>query len=114
VREAGRLSMADCATLADAHAAVAAGVDIIGTTLSGYTGGPIPERPDIELVREAARLGLPVFAEGRYHTVDQARAARLAGAAAIVVGSAITRPEHITHWFAEAVRASRPTDPLPV
>ncbi len=103
-RAAGRISMADCATLADAEAAVAAGCDVIGTTLSGYTGGPVPEEPDLALVGAVARLGRPVFAEGRYRTVEQVRAARLAGADAVVVGSAVTRPEHITAWFADAVR----------
>lgn len=100
---AGKLSMADCATLADARQAIEAGCDVIGTTLSGYTGGPVPDDPDIELVRECARLGAPVFAEGRYKTVAEVRAARAAGAHAVVVGSAITRPEHVTSWFVEAV-----------
>jgi putative N-acetylmannosamine-6-phosphate epimerase len=36
-------------------------------------------------------------------TPDQAKAAIDAGAFAVVVGSAITRPEHITEWFAAAV-----------
>jgi len=36
----------------------------------------------------------------------QVQAARAAGAHAVVVGSAITRPEHITSWFVEAVRSS--------
>lgn len=112
VREAGKQSMADCATLTDVRAAAEAGVDVIGTTLSGYTGGPVPKEPDIELVRHACAFGLPVFAEGRYHTVEHVRAARLAGAGAVVVGSAITRPEHITRWFAEAVQVPGHTDPL--
>ena len=38
---------------------------------------------------------------------DQARAAISAGATAVVVGSAITRPEHITEWFARAVAGER-------
>lgn len=101
--DAGRLSMADCASIEDARAALAAGCDVIGTTLSGYTGGPVPEDPDIGFVRAAAALGAPVFAEGRYRTVAEVRAAREAGAWAVVVGSAITRPEHITSWFVDAV-----------
>ncbi len=103
-RAAGKLSMADCASLADAEAAVRDGCDVIGTTLSGYTGGHVPEDPDVALVAAVAGLGRPVFAEGRYRTVEQVRAARLAGASSVVVGSAVTRPEHITAWFAEAVR----------
>jgi putative N-acetylmannosamine-6-phosphate epimerase len=102
---AGVLAMADLATEADAAAARAAGADILGTTLSGYTGGSVPEEPDLALVAALARLGCPVFAEGRLRTPAQARAAIAAGATAVVVGSAITRVEHITSWFAEAVRA---------
>ena len=47
--------------------------------------------------------GKPVIAEGRIRTPEQAKAAIEAGAFAVVVGSAITRPEHITEWFATAV-----------
>lgn len=106
IHAAGCQSMADCASLADAAGAVEAGVSVIGTTLSGYMGGPVPEEPDLDLVRQAVSLGKPVFAEGRYRTLAQVRAARLAGADAVVVGSAITRPEHITSWFVEAVKSS--------
>jgi putative N-acetylmannosamine-6-phosphate epimerase len=98
--QAGRLAMADLATAAEAQAAVQAGVDVLGTTLSGYTGGPIPDDPDIDFVRACAALPRPVFAEGRYRTLDEVRAARAAGAGAVVIGSAITRPEHVTGWFA--------------
>jgi len=103
VHAAGKLAMADVATFAEARTAHAAGVDIVGTTLSGYTGGEVPQAPDIGLVRAATSLGKPVFAEGRYRTVEQARAARRAGAWAVVVGSAVTRPEHVTAWFVDAV-----------
>jgi N-acetylmannosamine-6-phosphate 2-epimerase/N-acetylmannosamine kinase len=105
----GRLAMADVATYGDARAAVDAGVDMVGTTLSGYTRCPAPPEPDLDLVSRCAGLGVPVLAEGRYRTPDQARLAVEAGAFAVVVGSAITRPEHITEWFAEATRNARPT-----
>ena len=101
---AGALAMADLASEGDAGPAISAGVDILGTTLSGYTGGEVPEAPDLPLVAALARLGAPVFAEGRYRTPEQAEKAIAAGATAVVVGSAITRVEHITSWFAEAVR----------
>lgn len=111
IHAAGRQSMADCADLADAAAAMETGASVIGTTLSGYVGGPVPEEPDIDLVRQVAALGRPVFAEGRYRTLAQVQAARQAGADAVVVGSAITRPEHITSWFVEAVKS--PSAPSP-
>lgn len=104
---AGALAMADLAREADAASALAAGVDILATTLSGYTGGPVPDVPDFLLVSALAPLGRPVFAEGRYRTPEQAAAAIAAGATCVVVGSAITRVEHITGWFADAMHTAR-------
>ena len=63
----------------------------------------MPADPDIDLVRHCASLPRPVFAEGRYRSITEVRAARLAGAFAVVVGSAITRPEHVTQWFVAAM-----------
>ena len=54
--------------------------------------GPIPDAPDLALVRAIAGCGRPVIAEGRIRTPDQAKAAIEAGAFAVVVGSAITAP----------------------
>jgi N-acetylmannosamine-6-phosphate 2-epimerase/N-acetylmannosamine kinase len=65
--------------------------------------GPVPDAPDVPLMKAIAACGRPVIAEGRIRTPEQARAAIGAGAFAVVVGSAITRPEHITEWFAAAV-----------
>ncbi|QRM29969.1 putative N-acetylmannosamine-6-phosphate 2-epimerase [Microvirga sp. VF16] len=107
VHARGRLAMADIATIIEARSADALGADIIATTMSGYTEEkPPPQGPDIDLVREAGRLGRPVFAEGRYNEPRLAAAAMRAGATAIVVGSAITRPEHITQWFSNAIAAA--------
>jgi N-acetylmannosamine-6-phosphate 2-epimerase/N-acetylmannosamine kinase len=66
----------------------------------------VPEIPDLDLVSACARLGKPVFAEGRYRTVADVDAGIGAGADAIVVGSAITRPEHVTEWFVAAVHSA--------
>ncbi|MCA1407584.1 putative N-acetylmannosamine-6-phosphate 2-epimerase [Ensifer sp. IC3342] len=99
----GKLTMADCSSLEDAEHALAAGVDFVGTTLSGYVGGPEPVDPDIDLIAAMRRLTPYVIAEGRIRSPEQAAAAVKAGAYAIVVGSAITRTEHVTSWFHEAV-----------
>lgn len=99
----GRIAMADISTAAEAEAAARLGADLIGTTLSGYMEGPVPDAPDMSLVKAIVGCGKPVIAEGRIRTPEQARAAIKAGAYAVVVGSAITRPEHITEWFAAAV-----------
>jgi N-acetylmannosamine-6-phosphate 2-epimerase/N-acetylmannosamine kinase len=100
---AGRLAMADISDAVEARAAVKFGTDIIGTTLSGYTGDVTPEEPDLDLVRSIVGLGKPVIAEGRIRTPEHAVQALQAGAFAVVVGSAITRPEHITEWFVTAM-----------
>lgn len=98
--------MADCGSLDDARAAVDAGVDLIGTTLAGYTGErPRTDGPDLELVRDLvdALPGVPVVAEGRIHTPAQAHAALASGAFAVCVGTAITHPTTITGWFRDAL-----------
>ena len=112
VRDAGKLSMADCSCVDDARRALAAGVDFVGTTMSGYTGGPEPVDPDIDLVAALRQLTPNVIAEGRIRTIEQAQAAARAGAACVVVGSAITRVEHITAWFRDAL--SEVYSPTPV
>lgn len=112
IRAAGGLAMADCATAAEGAAAQALGVDVLGSTMSGYTGGPVPEGPDLALVAALARLGGFVIAEGRYQAPAQAAQALRAGASAVVAGSAITRPEHVTGWFVAAMQgASAPRSP---
>ena len=100
-RELGVPVLADIATLSEAEAAEAAGADFILTTMRGYT----PETEDIrdfdpEFVRQVSkRAGVPVIAEGRIATTSQARDAFEAGAHAIIIGSAITRPDLITRKF---------------
>lgn len=108
--ESGRdaLIMADCGSLDDAVAAEEAGADILGTTLSGYTGErPKSDGPDLELIGlVAGRCTRPVVAEGRIHTPAHAAAAIAAGAFAVCVGTAITHPSTITSWFADAVQGA--------
>ena len=105
--ESHALVMADCGSFDDAAAAVEAGTDLVGTTLSGYTGErPKTSGPDLDLLRHiaGADFGVPVIAEGRIHTPAQARQALDAGAFAVVVGTAITHPATIAGWFAEALK----------
>lgn len=108
-RRTDRLVMADVGDLDDGLAAEAAGADLVGSTLAGYTGSrPATDGPDLALVSGLARrLQVPVLAEGRVHTTAQARACIDAGAYAVVVGTAITHPTTITRWFAEAIRDSQ-------
>ncbi|HTN63179.1 MAG TPA: putative N-acetylmannosamine-6-phosphate 2-epimerase [Devosia sp.] len=99
----GCLAMADLATEAEAVVAKQLGFDILGTTMSGYTGGPIPAQPDLAFVAACRRLGGTVVAEGRYNAPATAALAIEAGASAVCVGSAITRTEHVAEWFRAAV-----------
>ena len=102
-KELGCFVMADCASLADGRAAHDLGCEIIGTTLSGYTGGAEPVDPDLNLVEAMNDEGFCVMAEGRIRSPEQGKAAIERGAWCVTVGSAITRQEHITSWFVEAV-----------
>tara|TARA_A100000164_G_scaffold302580_1_gene278047 strand:+ start:327 stop:995 length:669 start_codon:yes stop_codon:yes gene_type:complete len=106
IKNANRLAMADCANLNDAINAVDEGADIIGTTLSGYTGIPVKDtyKPDINLIRKFKKLDCFVMAEGRYNSPILAKKAILAGADAVTIGSAITRIDNITKWFVENVK----------
>ena len=100
------LVMADISTFEEAKAAMEAGVDVVSTTLSGYTDySPQLKGPDLELVRKLSEaLDIPVFAEGRYHTPEEVKQALDFGAPAVIVGGAVTRPKEITERFVEAIR----------
>lgn len=100
----GAMSMADCSTLAEGLYCHNLGVDLIGSTMSGYTGGDVPAEPDLQLVRDLTAHGCRVMAEGRYNTPELAGVAIENGAYAVTVGSALTRLEHIVGWFVEAIK----------
>jgi N-acetylmannosamine-6-phosphate 2-epimerase/N-acetylmannosamine kinase len=93
--------LADIATLEEAQAAERAGADFILTTLRGYTPDTQHVREfDVHFVSDLARsVGLPVIAEGRITTPRQAASALEAGAYAVIVGTAITRPDVIVRRF---------------
>lgn len=99
--------MADCAVFEEGIAAAEAGADVIATTLSGYTAeteGHATTEPDFELLKSLVHaVSVPVIAEGRIWTPEQARRALDCGAYAVVVGTAITRPRVITEKFVEAL-----------
>lgn len=109
INQLGKVAMGDCSTLADAKHAYAAGAAIVGTTLSGYTGGPVPAEPDFDLLRTMCAHFPRVMAEGRFNTPTHCAEARRIGAWAVTVGTAITRTEIIAEWFATAMRSCKPT-----
>jgi putative N-acetylmannosamine-6-phosphate epimerase/predicted NBD/HSP70 family sugar kinase len=100
-------ALADIATVEEAVAAAKAGADCVLSTMRGHTSETERFRsfdPEfIAALRSAVRV--PVIAEGRIWTPDEARAATAAGAFAVIVGTAITRPREITRRFADAIES---------
>lgn len=109
IRELGVVAAADIATVEEALEAVAAGADCVLSTLRGYTEDTAEVRAfSAAFLRDLVRaVSVPVIAEGRIWTADEARAAMHAGAFAVVVGSAITRPHEIAARLSSAVRGNR-------
>lgn len=97
--------MADIAVYEEGIAAWKAGMDLVSTTMSGYTVQSLmAERPDYLLVERLSRtLPIPVIAEGRIEEPYQAAKMIQKGAYAVVVGGAITRPQQIAGRFVRAV-----------
>ena len=99
----GRLALADCATAADAAAALACGADILATTLYGYTAETAGRSlPALDLVGEFAALARFTVCEGGVRSPAEVRAALDAGADAVCVGSAITNVDWLVREFAGA------------
>lgn len=102
------LVMADISTADEGFAALDVGVDVLATTLSGYTAQSEPrDGPDLTLVSDLARrTHVPVICEGRIRSADDVRRAFAAGAFAVVVGGAITGVDQLVRHFVEAAAAS--------
>lgn len=101
--------MADVSTLEEGLRAEQLGADVVGTTLSGYTPqSPKQEEPDWRLLQDlVAQARIPVIMEGRIWEPAQARRALELGAWAVVVGSAITRPQLIAARFTSAMGSAQ-------
>ena len=98
-----QLFMADVSTVEEAIRAESAGVDGVAPTLAGYTyysKGAIPLQVLEEILKP---VSIPVIAEGNFDTPEKAQKAVELGAHAVVVGSAITRPQVITGKFVQAI-----------
>lgn len=113
--------MADISTLEEGVTAAKMGVDIVSTTLSGYTNTSLnlseeearglskyPEGeeppPDFDLISALRQaVDIPINAEGRIWEAEQLRQAFACGADMVTVGTAITAPQLITKRFAAAI-----------
>ena len=102
------LVMADCMTIEDIRRGVAAGCDLVSTTLSHNKAAintTMDEGPDLPILRQAVEEfpDVPVICEGHVHTPADAAAAMGVGAWAVVVGTGITHPTSLTKWFCAAI-----------
>ena len=90
--DTGKLVMADVDSLEAAIAAVAAGADLVGTTLYGYTEATKHQTPPGFDLLEAMveKLEVPVICEGGLASIAMCQEAIKLGAYAVVVGTAIT------------------------
>lgn len=93
--------MADISTLEEGVNAWKCGVDVISTTMSGYTPySPQIPGPDFQLVENLLKeVPIPVFGEGKIHTPEEAKKMLEVGAYAAIIGGAITRPLEIAERF---------------
>lgn len=97
--------LADVDTLETAMSALGHGADAIATTLAGYTDSRARSPgPDLDLLRQIIEhVRVPVIAEGRFWAPEEVARAFELGAAAVVIGTAVTNPREITRRFAAAV-----------
>lgn len=104
IKNNNKLSMADISTFEEGLNCERLGVDIISTTLSGYTVESVTgsDEPDFELLENLVKYTkLPIILEGRIWEPAQVKKAFELGAHSVVIGSAITRPQMITRRFVD-------------
>lgn len=95
--------MADISTIEEGLRAGELGFHYVGTTLVGYTEHSKGMNNFEVLEALIEKCKGKVIAEGNFDTPEKARKALEMGAYAVVVGSAITRPQLITKKFNDEV-----------
>ena len=99
-----KVAMADISTFEEGIKVAELGADILSTTLAGYAveSANSPQGPDFDLLEKLVKnTNLPVILEGRIWTPEEVNKAFELGAHAVVIGSAITRPQLITKRFVQ-------------
>lgn len=109
--EIGKPVVCDISTVEEGMQAAQSGANAVATTMAGYTmasGGP-RDTPDFDLLSALVeQCPVPVILEGHIWTPEQAAEGFRRGAHAVVVGSAITRPQLIAKRFVDAILAVEP------
>ncbi len=102
--------MADIATYEEGIACENAGAHCLSTTLSGYTPGTLhfpKDKPDFKLLESLVlKCKIPVIAEGKIKSPDDAARMMQLGAHAVVIGTVITRPRVVMGWYNDAIKKS--------
>ena len=107
IHSKGKLAMADIATFEDAKNAQECGADLVSTTLSGYTdeSESTGDKPDFDLLKKLVQTtNKPIILDGRIWEPDDVKRAFALGAYAVVIGSAITRPQLIVKRFIDSAK----------
>lgn len=100
-----QIVMGDISNVDEAVYSEKIGVDIVGTTLCGYTNYTKGDNPLNTLQEILKAVKIPVIAEGNLDTPEKAKKSIQMGALAVVVGGAITRPKQIAEKFIKAIES---------
>ena len=93
-----QIVMGDISNVDEAVYSEKIGIDIVGTTLCGYTDYTKGDNP-LNTLQEV------LIAEGNLDTPEKAKKSIQMGALAVVVGGAITRPKQIAEKFIKAIES---------
>lgn len=100
-----QIVMGDISNVDEAVYSEKIGIDIVGTTLYGYTDYTKGDNPLNTLQEVLKAVKIPVIAEGNLDTPEKAKKSIQMGALAVVVGGAITRPKQIAEKFIKAIES---------
>lgn len=100
------LIMGEISTIDEAKKVINSDIDIISTTLSGYTEDSRNiDSVDLKLIYDIRKISdIPIIAEGKVNDANDAINALKCGAHAVVIGTSITRPEIITSRIVSKIK----------